>query len=182
MPLPLTYAIDMPMLQTQTLRRTTSLLTALSVLPHLFCCGIPAVTALISLGTTVGLAASLAGNPFYQFVDTYHAELITIAVASVAFSGLMNFIAWRIDCRTAAHSACHHGDCTPKKNNSLKLFGLSCALLAVDLAWFAAEENVLGLHHHGHEAEHSAAPVTDFGLQDGHQAAPLPAKSHSHAH
>jgi hypothetical protein len=153
------------------IRRTTSIVTALSVLPHIFCCGIPAVAALISLGTTVGLAASLSGNPFYVFVDTYHAELIAIAVASVAFSGVMNFIAWRIDCRTAAQSACHHGDCTPKKTVSLKLFWFSLVLLVVDLSWFATEEYVLGLHHHG-----------DHSLEVGHLDENISAVGHSHAH
>ncbi|MCA3244797.1 MAG: hypothetical protein INF43_05820 [Alphaproteobacteria bacterium] len=151
--------MNQPMSATR-LRQTTSLVTMLSVLPHLLCCGIPALTALIALGSTVGLAASLAGNPFYQLVDTYHTELVLLAIASVAFSGVMNFIAYRIDCREAAqanqaalvHGTCHHGDCTPKKNTSLKLFAISCVLLALDLTWFYTEEHVLGLHHHGHEA------------------------------
>lgn len=135
-------------ISTSAVRRATFALSALSILPHIFCCGIPAVMAIISLGTTVGLGAILATNPFYQFVDSYHSILITLAVASVMFSGLMNLIAWRIDCRTAATSSCHHDDCTPRKTHSLKLFLLSCALLMLDLAWFATETFGLGLHHH----------------------------------
>lgn len=149
-----------PMTTATRLRQTTSAVTMLSVLPHLLCCGIPAIAALIALGSTVGLAASLAGNPFYQFVDAYHTELVLLAIASVAFSGVMNFIAYRIDCRAAEAAAktavvqghCNHADCTPKKNTSLKLFAVSCLLLALDLTWFYTEEHVLGLHHHGAEA------------------------------
>lgn len=130
---------------TATIRRTTSIISVLSILPHIFCCGIPAAMAIISLGTTVGLAGVLATNPFYKFVDQYHEILISIAITSVILSGILNFVAWRIDCHTAA-SHCHHGDCTPKKRGSLKVFILSLCLLCLDLGWFATEKFELGLH------------------------------------
>lgn len=129
------------------LRQKTFWISIFSVLPHIFCCGIPAMVALISLGTTVGLAGALAANPLYNFVDTYHEILITVAVLAVVLSGFANFIAWRIDCRNAAHSTCAHDSCAPKKNSSLKIFVISCVLLVLDLAWFAVEKFELGLHH-----------------------------------
>lgn len=132
-------------MNTDALRKSTAVVSALSMLPHIFCCGIPAVMALISLGTTVGLAGVLATNPFYQFVDAYHTVLITLAVTTVVISGVLNLIAYRIDCHTAS-SHCHHGDCTPKKKTGFKLFFLSCGLLCLDLAWFATEKFGLGLH------------------------------------
>lgn len=135
---------------TAAIRKTTFAVSALSILPHVFCCGIPAVAAIIALGTTAGLGAALAGNPFYEFVDAYHIELLSIAIASVLLSGVLNLVAYRIDCRTAETSACHHGDCKPKKLHAFRVFFLSLALLAVDVAWFAGEEFVLGLHHHEH--------------------------------
>ncbi len=167
----------------QKIRKTTSVVTMLSVLPHILCCGIPAVAAFIALGTTVGLAASLSSNPFYMFVDAYHTELIVLAVCSVVFSGIMNLIAYRIDCREAAqlareaklhgqlHGSCTHADCTPKKSLSLKLFAISCVLLCLDLAWFYAEEHVLGLHHH-HGEEVATTSTT----------ATAAAAVHDHAH
>jgi hypothetical protein len=153
----------MPALTANTLRQSTGLMTALSIIPHLFCCGIPAVAALISLGTTVGLAASLAGNPFYQFVDAWHTELLMVAVASVIVSGILNFIAYRMDCRAAGQDSlvkghCAHADCTPKKTSSFKIFVISVVLLMLDIAWFITEEKVLGLHHHHGEA-HAEAPA-----------------------
>lgn len=135
-------------MQTATLRKSTFLISALSILPHIFCCGIPAVMALISLGTTVGLAAVLATNPLYQIVDMYHEIFLTIAIASVVMSGILNLVAYRIDCRNAAMSSCHHDDCAPKKTNSFKVFLISCVLLALDIAWFATETFSLGLHAH----------------------------------
>jgi len=138
----------------QHIRRTTGIVSALSILPHILCCGIPVAMALISLGTTVGLAGVLATNPLYRFVDNYHTLLLAIAITSVVLSGVLNFVAYRIDCHTAA-SHCHHGDCAPKKRTSLKIFYISLALLVADLAWFATEEHLLHLHH-GHQQEEPA--------------------------
>jgi ABC-type enterochelin transport system permease subunit len=128
-----------------TIRKGTTVISVLSILPHIFCCGIPAVMAIISLGTTVGLAGVLATNPFYKFVDQYHEILIAAAITSVVISGILNFVAYRIDCHTAA-SHCHHGDCAPKKRSSFKIFLFSLALLCLDLSWFATEKFELGLH------------------------------------
>lgn len=142
----------MKSMKTTTIRKTTGIVSVLSILPHVFCCGIPAIMALISLGTTIGLAGVLATNPMYQFIDTYHEILITIAITSVIISGILNYVAYRIDCHTAA-SHCHHGDCTPKKRTSAKIFYFSLVLLMLDLAWFATEKNLLGLHDHSHTEE-----------------------------
>lgn len=138
-------ATPAPVAHAHNLRRVTSTISVLSILPHIFCCGIPAVMAIISLGTTVGLAGVLATNPFYKFVDSYHEILITIAILSVVTSGILNFVAYRIDCHTAA-SHCDHADCAPKKRSSLRIFLFSLALLTLDLAWFATEKFELGLH------------------------------------
>ena len=77
----------MSTVSTTSLRRTTWVMTMVSVIPHIFCCGIPVVAALVSLGTTVGLAASLSSNPLFMFVDAYHGWLLAVAVASVGVSG-----------------------------------------------------------------------------------------------
>jgi hypothetical protein len=77
----------------------------------------------------------------------------------VVLSGIFNLVAWRMDCREAAkqslmHGHCAHSTCAPRKNTSLKIFAVSVVLLMADLAWFATEENVLGLHHHHEHVEH----------------------------
>src|SRR5690606_37377102 len=105
---------------TATLRKSTFLVSALSMLPHVFCCGIPAGMALVSLGATAGLATAMAANLLYQLVDAYHEMLLALAVGSVVVSGILNLIAYRVDCRTAAMSSCHHGDCAPRKSHSFK--------------------------------------------------------------
>ncbi len=138
------------------LRHGTLLVTVLSLLPHIFCCGIPVVAALIGLGTTVGLSTALAASPFYHMVDAYHTELLMLAIGGVTLSGLLNLIAYRLDCRQAActHGSCSYADCKPRKMKSFRIFFISLALLALDLAWFATEEHILGLHHHsGHHQE-----------------------------
>lgn len=135
-------------MKTQSIRRTTGIVSALSILPHIFCCGIPAGMALVSLGTTLGLAGVLATNPLYRFVDDYHGLLLGVAIGSVVLSGILNFVAWRIDCHASAQScSCNHDHCAPKKRTGLKIFLFSLVLLCLDIAWFVAEESLLGLHH-----------------------------------
>lgn len=141
------------MMNATTIRKSTLAMSLLSILPHLFCCGIPAIAGLIALGTTVGLGAALASNPVYSFVDTYHTQLLMVAISGVVLSGVLNFIAYRIDCRKAS---CDHGSCAPKKTKAFRVFIISCILLVLDIAWFATEEYVLELHHHEHAAhEHN---------------------------
>jgi hypothetical protein len=146
------------MLNSATLRRRAQLVTLVSILPHLLCCLLPTVAALMSLGTTLGLAAALSNNPLYQLVDAYHTQLLIIAIATVGVSGVLNYISWRIDCRTDGH--CHHEPCAPKKRTANKIFLLSVVLLVVDLTWFFTEEHLLGLHHHGEAQNVTVLPQT----------------------
>lgn len=136
-----------------TLRKTTLGISLLSILPHIFCCGIPAIAAIIALGGTVGLGAALATNPLYNFVDSYHTQLLLLAVAGVVVSGILNLVAYRMDCHNAA---CTHASCTPKKTKAFRIFFISLLLLALDVLWFATEEYALGLHHHEHDDAHHA--------------------------
>jgi hypothetical protein len=139
-----------------TARKVGLWLSLFSVLPHLLCCLLPTVAALVSLGTTVGLGAALAANPAYMWVDAYHPYLLGIAVAATAISGLITYLAYRIDCRSFAQGhakVCSHADCAPKKGVAFKIFYISCALLVLDVSYYLAEEHLLGLHNHGHANE-----------------------------
>jgi hypothetical protein len=131
---------------TAKLRHSAFTVSLLSLLPHIFCCLLPTVMAVASLGTTVGLATALGANPLYRLVDAYHIYFLGLAVTTVLISGAVNLVAWRLDCRTQGH--CHHEPCAPKKSNALKVFFLSLALLAFDISYFFVEQNVLGLHSH----------------------------------
>jgi hypothetical protein len=138
----------------EALRRRALWLSVTSILPHLLCCMLPTVAALMSLGTTLGLAATLADNPLYRLVDQYHTQLLLVAVLSVAVSGVLNFVSWRVDCRTNGH--CHHPPCAPKKRAAQRVFIVSCLLLVLDVSWYVTEEYVLGLHHHAEHGEEVA--------------------------
>lgn len=156
-------------MNTSNLRKTTFLLTTASILPHLFCCALPVVAAIIALGGTLGLGAVLATNPVYNFVDRYHTYLIIVAIFGVVISGVLNYIAYRVDCREAA---CTHGSCKPKKTRAFRIFLLSLFLLMIDIGWFVTEDRVLGLHHensHAEEVHHEkgAAPAGNTQQEHG---------------
>lgn len=126
-------------------------LSLTGILPHMVCCLLPTVTALLALGSTAGLGAALASNRLYMWVDRYHVWLLVFAVAATMVSGLISWVAYQQDCR--AHAGCTHTDCRPKKSAAFKIFFISCALLVVDVGYYAAEEYILGLHNHGSRAE-----------------------------
>lgn len=136
----------------EALRRRALWLSVTSILPHLLCCMLPTVAALMSLGTTLGLAATLADNPLYRLVDQYHTQLLIMAVLSVVVSGVLNYVSWRVDCRTDGH--CHHPPCAPKKRTAQKVFIASCLLLVLDVSWYLTEEYVLQVHQHGEGIAH----------------------------
>ncbi len=133
------------------LRHSAFTISILSLLPHIFCCLLPTAAALVSLGTTVGLATALSSNPLYRMVDAYHIYFLGLAVVTVIVSGVINYVAWRIDCHdhTALNEeGCHHEPCQPKKTGAFKIFLFSVALLVFDISYYLFEENILGLHHH----------------------------------
>lgn len=139
---------DISSSQADRLRSSAFAISSISLLPHVLCCLLPTVTALITLGTTVGLGAALASNPLYRFVDAYHIYLLGLAVFTVCVSGIVNFAAWRIDCRSRSHMdhACEHEPCAPKKMTAYRIFLISCALLIFDVGYFLFEQKILGLH------------------------------------
>ncbi len=131
---------------TEKLRHSAFAVSVISLLPHIFCCLLPTAAALVSLGTTVGLGATLVANPLYRLVDTYHVYFLSLAICAVAVSGLVNFIAWRIEAAGHDHS---HGDHQPhasKTSSAFKIFIASAILLLVDVGYFVFEKDILGLH------------------------------------
>ncbi len=131
--------------QTTKIRKTTTWITMLSLIPHMLCCGIPVTAALIGLGTTIGLGAALASNPIYALVDAYHPVLLGIAVSGVFLSGVFNLIAYNVDCK-AVEDSCAHESCKPKKLKSFRIFLISLFLLVLDISWFLAEAYLLQTH------------------------------------
>ncbi|MBI3701166.1 MAG: hypothetical protein HY242_12070 [Afipia sp.] len=133
----------------QKLRHSAFAVSIVSMLPHIFCCLLPTVAALLTLGTTVGLGAALANDRLYRFVDGYHVYILGLAVFTVVISGVVNLAASRIEIHDHGAADGHHHDASWfDRFSSLKIFLLSLGLLAFDVGYFLFEENVLGLHHH----------------------------------
>ena len=134
------------------LRQSTFFITLLSTIPHLFCCVIPVVAAIIAVGSTAGLGATLASNALYNWIDAYHMTFLKIAIFGVLLSGVLNLIAYRMACKEAC---CAGHVCAPKKTKAFRLFIISFVLLLLDLSWFATEKYVLNLHNHDHNHGHA---------------------------
>lgn len=112
------------------MRKTASVFALITGFSHVFCCGLPAVMALLGLGSMVGLLPA-QGSDFAWF----HRHEVTIFVAAGALlmlAGILQFISWRMDCRTQA--GCSHPPCAPKKSLSFKIFIASALFYAINLA------------------------------------------------
>jgi hypothetical protein len=133
----------------QKLRHSAFAVSVVSMLPHIFCCLLPTAAALLTLGTSVGLGAALANDRLYRFVDGYHIYILGLAVFTVAVSGLVNLLAYRIETHDHGATGDHRHDTSwLGRISGFRIFLLSLGLLIFDVAYFLFEENVLGLHHH----------------------------------
>lgn len=95
---------------------------------HLFCCGLPLLLSLGSLTATFGMTSS----DWHTAFRPYEMPLLVISGALLLLTGLVHWIAYRIDCRTDGE--CHHAPCAPKKDYARIIFAGACALYLVNSA------------------------------------------------
>ncbi|MHA1540106.1 MAG: hypothetical protein ACTSXQ_06495 [Alphaproteobacteria bacterium] len=120
------------------LQKTTTSLLAVTILTHLFCCGIPMVANILAFLSVFGLTAS-SGHSMH-FFHYYQQEILIFATAVIVFSGVLQYISWRIDCKT---ESCKHAPCTKKKKQAAKLFWISLFLYLTNLIFFLLGEHLL---------------------------------------
>ncbi len=103
-------------------------LSVLSLVSHFFCCFLPGVISVLTLITLSGsmvLTMEDFGIPEYV-----HEEMIFISAAVLLFSGIINYISWKLDCR--AVGGCSHEPCAPKKAKYFKLYAYSVVFFVLN--------------------------------------------------
>lgn len=108
---------------------TLALLTSVT---HIFCCGLPLVMSIIGLGTVIGLSGIHA---IHDVMHQYEVDILIGSGILLAIGGIVQIIAWRLDCRE--DGACTHTPCAPKKNKSLILLLLAATFYIINLLMFA---------------------------------------------
>ncbi|MFZ2619787.1 MAG: hypothetical protein WAX89_02845 [Alphaproteobacteria bacterium] len=129
------------------MQRLTTAAVILAELSHVFCCGIPILAAALSMWTQLGMGAG-----FLAFHDAMHAYEVPVLIFSgcmIALSALLQFASHKVHCQTA----CHHGDCTPKKFQASKMFWVALALYGANLAVYFMHLSWAEEHDHMHAEE-----------------------------
>jgi hypothetical protein len=100
-----------------------------SLLPHLFCCVLPAVSSLAGVGAVAGMSI-LQG----LHIDWVHKNEMTLLVFSgvmIALSGAFQLYSRKINCHD---TGCDHGPCEPRKNKARWAFWIALGLFVINLA------------------------------------------------
>jgi hypothetical protein len=125
-------------------------LSVLAALSHIFCCGLPLVASIVSLGASAG--GTIGVSALHDALHVWELEIIIFSGAMLALSAVSIYIARQIDCHTEGH--CHHEPCKPKKNLSLNLFLLATVIFAINVSVYVLHEEpasaVQHETHHGH--------------------------------
>lgn len=115
----------------QTLKRFSTFFVFLSICSHFFCCVLPLISSVSSLGASLGLFA--INSPIVEWFVYYEVEIFAIAGVLITISGLAQYISYRIDCQ---NTGCEHDDCSPKKKWASKIFLFATTLYLVNLFVF----------------------------------------------
>lgn len=101
-----------------------------ALLPHLLCCGLPALLALLGVAANAGLVVGQVGW-LHEVMHGYEFPLLGFGAAMLLVALAANLYAMRTDCHVDGD--CHHPPCTPQKTVAWRWFFISLALHLV--AW-----------------------------------------------
>ncbi len=97
-------------------------------LVHVLCCGLPLLLSITSLTTLLGLTGI---DALHKGVEPYEEMLMQLSAALLVVTGVVQYVAHRIDCRR--DGACEHTPCDTKKRLSLKIYLATLAIFMVNV-------------------------------------------------
>ncbi len=101
---------------------------------HLFCCGIPAIVAIVSLISTVSLSGTALMLQIKDFSETIHLAAFAFSTLMVIIALGTFFLSRKQNCVEDGH--CAHEPCAPKKTKNWRLMSISLALYAINVIVF----------------------------------------------
>jgi len=91
---------------------------------HLFCCGLPLALSMLSLTSVFGIRNT---EWMHQgWLGRNELEIFVFSGLVLLITGLAQYIAYRINCRTDGH--CHHKPCDSKKRLARAVFAAAICL------------------------------------------------------
>lgn len=103
-----------------------------TALVHVFCCGIPLVMSVVSISALLGIAGGdiLALSWF----EHYESAILIASGILLAFTALLQYISYRIDCRK--DGKCSHKPCDKEKRRARIVFYGATIIYALSSAHF----------------------------------------------
>ena len=100
---------------------------------HVFCCVMPTVVSILSLLSGLGLIGIMPAGllAFHDFMHEWELPIIATSFVVLLAGWGLHALSMKLDCHD---TGCHHGACTPKKNNTSKLLWIATGLFAANLA------------------------------------------------
>lgn len=108
--------------------RVLSLAAIAALVPHLFCCVLPAVSSLAGIGTALGL--SFLNSLHIDWVHENEELLLGFSGFMIALAGGFILYSRKMDCHD---TGCCHGSCQPNKKRSLLAFYVASGLFTINL-------------------------------------------------
>ncbi|MFT4718563.1 MAG: hypothetical protein ACI9IL_000897 [Rickettsiales bacterium] len=108
-------------------------------LMHIFCCGVPLLTTIIGLSTTLGfITGGILQNPLFENFEKFEIEILLLSGVVLLSAFILKFKAKKLDCcEVEARNFCN----TSKKINNLFL-KISSALYLFSIATFTISQIV----------------------------------------
>lgn len=100
-----------------------------ALLPHLFCCVLPAVSSMAGIGAIAGI--SLLQGLHIHWVHEYESALLVFSGAMIALSGGFQLYSRKINCHD---TGCCHPPCEPRKIKARWAFWIALTLFVINLA------------------------------------------------
>ena len=114
-----------------TVKRVTTAFVFMTIFGHVFCCVLPLIMSVSSLGVSLGLVA--VNSPIIEWFALHEADIFIVAGLMITISGMAQYVSYKIDCRD---TGCAHSSCEPKKSWSSIIFKFAAVLYVVNLCVF----------------------------------------------
>ena len=113
------------------IQSTAAAVSLLAELSHIFCCGLPVLVAVLSVGSQIGLGGGFLA--FHALVHNYEVMILAGSGLLLALGLALHYVSFRINCRA---TGCAHDDCEPVKFRVGWIFAIALVLYCANIAFF----------------------------------------------
>ena len=113
------------------IQSTAAAVSLVAELSHIFCCGLPIIVAVLSVGSQVGLGGAFLA--IHAVMHNYEIMILAGSGLLLAMGLALHYVSYYINCRAAG---CAHDDCEPVKFRVGWIFAIALVLYSANIAFF----------------------------------------------